>query len=626
MKKQLSLLLLFFCLSVCVSSVYAQNDFVAGTVTDVRTQRTLPAVNISVQGTNRGTSSDQNGKYKINISSQKDTLVFSFVGYKTQRIPINGRSTIDVELVPSSLNLDEIVVVGYDTQSKKNLTGSIGTADLNDLQSFPTPNVKSMLEGQLAGVDVLSNNEPGGEGTIRIRGYNTIRNSDPLYVIDGIPTTSAMNKINPSDIESVQVLKDAASASIYGSRAANGVVLVTTKKGQNKDLQLSVNAYSGLQQVYNLPTMLGAQEYGDLLWEASRNDGGEPTSDIYGNGEEPETPEWLDEAQTIPSANVDWVDQIFEVAPVQSYNLGLAKGDENSNQLFSIGYFKQDGTLRYTGFERLSARVNTDYNLFDRLTIAQNVGASYERQTRRGSNSALGSLIYSAYQFPSITPVYDINGDFAGNPFNDQENPLGNLYRNRDNTSKRLSILGNVYANWEIFEQVNLKSNIGIDYSSYNMRSFSPAFQELLTQQEESSLSTTSNYGYNWVWSNTLNIVRQLGKHHFEGLVGTEAIRNYTHSFNASRLGFPSTDPNFRYLSAGSGSDQKNSGNGQEWSLFSQFGKINYNYDERYLVAFTLRHDGTSRLGDNRYSLFPAISAGGAFLMSLSSVPNSLMT
>lgn len=591
-------------------TVQAQNHQIEGTVTDAQSQQVLPGVNIAVQGTSRGTSTDENGTYSLRVPSAQDTLVLSFIGYKTKSVPINGRSTINVELEPSALNLDEIVVVGYDTQSKRDLTGAIGMADVEELQSFPTPNVKSMLEGRLAGVEVLPNNEPGGEGTIRIRGYNTVRDSDPLYVIDGIPTTTGMNKVNPFNIASVQVLKDAASASIYGSRAANGVVLVTTKKGQQKDLQVSVNAYSGIQQVYNLPTMLGAQEYGDLLWEASRNDGIEPASDIYGSGSEPAIPQWLDDARTIPSDNVDWVDKIFEPAPVQSYNLGLSQGDENSSQLFSVGYFKQEGTLRYTGYERLSARLNSEYILFDRFTIGENVGAAYQRQTSIGSNSALGSPIYSAYQFPSITPVYDINGDFAGNPLNDQENPLGNLYRNKDNTGKRLNILGNVYASWEFLDQVTIKSNLGIDYYSYNMRNFSPAFEELLTQQAESSLSTTSNYGYNWVWSNTLNIIRQFGNHHFEALVGTEAILNYVHNFSASRLGFPSTDPNFRYLSAGSGSDQKNSGDAMEWSLFSQFGKINYNYDERYLVAFTLRHDGTSRLGDNRYSLFPAVSAG----------------
>jgi len=596
-------------LLMTVSPLYAQQTTVHGTVTDAKTHDILPGVNILVKGSVHGTSTDADGKFELDDVSEQDTLVFSYIGYVTRFIPVNNL-TSTISLTPKSVLGQDIVVVGYSEQQKKDLTGSVSIAKMDELKSIPTSSVESMIQGHLAGVNVIDNNAPGAGSAVRIRGFSTIRNNDPLYIIDGVPTTGGISMIDPSDIESLQVLKDAASTSIYGSRAANGVVIITTRKGQSKNLNVDVTAYSGIQEVQNLPDMLNAQEYGDMLWQAMRNDGLTPKSDVYGSGQNPVIPKWLDPKQTIPSDNVDWAQKVFHMAPVQSYNIDFSKGDETSRHFFSLGYFNQDGILRYTNYERVNGRINSDYKLFDRLTIGENLSSSYSWTTGVTNNSALGGAVYNAYKFPSITPVYNINGDFAGNPLNDIENPLGRLYRNKDNRQKRLSVFGNAYADLELPGQIHLKSNLGLNYRTFNVRNFSPRYEELLTQQLESSLNTENSYSYNWIWTNTFNIKQSFKKHQFEGLAGVEAIRNHEENFSASRLGFPTTDPNFRYLSAGNGSDQKNSGSSSEWSLFSLFGKLNYNYADRYLASVTLRRDGSSKLGNNKYGIFPAFSLG----------------
>lgn len=583
---------------------------VSGKVTDASTGNSLPGVNVFVKGTTNGTATDTKGHYDISVSSPNDTLVFSYIGYQTREIPIDGIETINVKLSQETFRSKELVVVGYSSQRKKDLTGAVSIANVDELKSIPVSSVSSMLQGRLAGVYVIDNNTPGGGAAVRIRGFSTIQNDDPLYIIDGVPTSGGMNMIDPSNIQSLQVLKDASSASIYGSRAANGVIVITTKRGDTKKLQVDVNTYSGIQQVSKLPRMLNAQQYGNMLWQAMKNDGETPSNDVYGNGATPQIPTWLDANHTVHSANVNWPAEIFHTAVIQKYDIGFSKGDKSSQHYFSVGYYNQDGILKYTNFKRIDSRLNSDYNILNHLMIGENLSASYSWTTQVENNSALGGVVFDSYKFPSIAPVYDTNGNFAGNPLNDISNPLGTLYRNKSNTQKQLQVFGNAYADLKITNQVHIKSNIGIDYSNFNLRDFSPSFAELLTQQLQSSLNTQNNYSYNWVWSNTLDAEHSIGRHRFRLLVGTEANKYYIESFSASRLGFPSTDPNFQYLSAGSSSEQKNNGTGSEWALFSYFGKLNYNYADKYLASFTIRRDGTSKLANHKYGIFPAFSLG----------------
>jgi TonB-linked SusC/RagA family outer membrane protein len=585
-----------------------QAQAISGRVTDEKGEP-LPGASIVVVGSSVGTVSDTNGDFELSIPAGFDVIAVTFIGYQKQEIPVGNQTRLDISLAPDASSLDELVVVGYGTQNRREVTGAVSTIDPDDINSIPTASVEEMLDGRLPGVQVLSDNSPGGGVSIRVRGYGTINNNDPLYIIDGVPVSNGLNAINPTDIETIQVLKDAASASIYGSRAANGVVVITTKKGDSDRTAIALDAYTGVQQSFNLPRMLRAQEYGNMLWQAARNDGGVPGSDIYGsNPDNAVIPAWLDDEQTIPSSDVDWVKEIFRPAIVQSYNLTASKGDDKAHHALSLGYFNEEGTIKYTGFERFSARFNSSYKIKDIVTVGENFTASLTRNVSVGTNSSLGSIVYNAFQFPSIVPVKDINGNYAGNPLNDISNPLGSLYRAKDNVRKKLSAIGNVFAGVELGD-FSFKTSLGIDFQNYSYRGFSPVYDEILSQNNVNSLSTDNNFNYQLTWSNTLNYLKSVGRHNVDVLVGQEAIQYYYEGFSASRQNFLYEDPNFRYLTYGA-DNQLNTGSANEWSLLSYFGRINYNFDQKYLLGFTLRRDGTSRLSQHKWGTFPAVSAG----------------
>lgn len=580
-----------------------------GTVSD-ETGSPMPGVSVVIKGTSVGTISDGDGAFSLNVENQNTVLVFSFVGYFNQEVLVGNQSDIKVTLLPDTQSLEEFVVVGYGTESRRNITAAVASIDPDDIKALPKSNVVEMLDGRLPGVQVMSDNIPGGGASLRVRGFSTINDNDPLVIVDGIPVSNGMNSINPNDIATMQVLKDAASASVYGSRAANGVVIITTKTGGTEDaFKVSFDAYSGVQAPFNQPRMLNAQQYGDALWQATKNDGQVPASDIYGNDpNNPTIPAFLDADQTIPSADVDWVKEIMQTAPIHSYNVTLLKGGERAQNSLSLGYFNQEGIIKNTGFERYSARFNATYKLTNFLTIGENLGLSYRDQVSVNTNSALGSIIYNAYKFPSIVPVKNTNGDFAGNPINDIGNPLGSLDRGKGNNQKRIQALGSAFASINVDNFV-FKSVIGLDFQNYNRRSFSPVYDEILASNNTNSLSTSNSFNYQSTFSNTLTYNNAFGKHNFDALLGQEAIKYYGESFSASRSNFAYEDDSFKYLSFGS-ENQLNSGSASSWALNSYFGRVNYNYDLKYLFSATVRRDGTSRLANNKYGTFPAFSAG----------------
>ncbi|TAM94296.1 MAG: TonB-dependent receptor [Chitinophagaceae bacterium] len=582
---------------------------VKGKVTDKK-GNPLVGVTISLKGTRIGTTTDLQGEYSLSMPEAKGTLVFTYVGYSMQEVPINGRNEINVAMEASVSALDQLVVVGYSTQQKKDLTGAVSVVDMKDLKNKPVAGVGEMLKGEVPGLTVNNDYSPGGGVAIRIRGFSTIDNNNPLYIIDGVPSTGGLNTINPNDIASIQVLKDAASASIYGSRAANGVIIITTKQGKTGKPKISFNGYTGVQEAFHLPQMLSAQQYGDMLWEAMKNDGITPSNDVYGSGGTPVIPKWLDTKKTVPSGNVNWIKELFHPAITQSYNLSISNGTKDAHQYFSLGYLDQDGTMKYTGFKRITAMMNTDGTFFDRLKIGENFTASYTTTTAITNNSVNSGVLYDAFKFPSISPVYDINGNYAGSPLNDAWNPLGALYRNRSNRMKDVNLFGNVFADLLVVKGLHLKTNVGLNYATTNFRDYSPKYVELGTLQSQSTLATSNEYSYNVVWSNTAEYKMTLGKNNFDLLGGMETVKNYEEDFSGSRIGFPFDAPNFQYLNAGSGSTQTNTGTGSQWSLLSFFGNLTYNYDQRYLLSATVRRDGSSKLGNNKWGNFPAISAG----------------
>jgi len=587
---------------------FTYGQVVTGSVSD-KTGK-LPGVSIIVKGTNNTTQTDFDGNFKITDVDSKSVLVFSFTGYETKEVTVENKTEIKVLLSEFTSQLDEVVIMGYGTEQRKNVTGSVSSIKMKDIKSQPKANVVEMLEGRLPGVQIMSDNSPGGGASIRVRGFSTINNNDPLVIIDGVPVSSGLNGINPADIETLQVLKDAASSSIYGSRAANGVVVITTKKGgKSGKTEFQFDGYSGVQSAFNLPEMLNAQQYGDLLWQASKNDGKIPANAIYGNNPTAATiPAFLNSTKTIPSDDVKWINEIMRPAMVQSYNLSLSKGDQKAQQSFSLGYFNQEGIIKNTGFERFSARFNSSYLIKDFLTIGENFTASYTEQVAAGTNSSLGNIVYDALQFPSIVPIYDINGNFAGNPINDIANPLGNLTRAKDNKQKRIQALGNVFASVKISD-FTFKTSLGLDFQNYNYRGFSPVYNEILTQNVKNSLTTSNNFNYQLTISNTLNYVKKIGVHNIDLLLGQEAIKYYYEGFGASRQNFLYEDLNFRYLTYGT-ENQLNTGTANEWSLNSYFGRVNYNFNQKYIASATVRRDGTSRLANNNWGTFPAVSVG----------------
>lgn len=571
----------------------------------------LQNASVLISGTKIGTTTDMEGRFTLSAPNNKTIeLEISSVGYQTKKVNVGKQTEINVVLELEVSGLGAVVVTGYGSQRKMDLTGAVSVVDMKDMKNTPEAGVDEMLKGKVPGVTVTNSYAPGGGVAVRIRGFSTISNNDPLYVIDGVPTVDNLNTINPNDIASIQVLKDGSSASIYGSRAANGVVIITTKKGEAGKTKISFDGYTGMQKVFHLPKLLNAQQYGDMLWQATKNDGGVPANDVYGNGSTPVIPEWLDANHTVHSGDVDWMKELFHTSITQSYNLTISKGTKDAHQYVSLGYYDNDGIMKYTGFKRLSLRLNTDNTLFNRLKIGENLSLSYTTNTSVTNNSVNSGVLYDAIKFPSISPVYDINGNFAGSPLNDAWNPLGALNRNRNNKAKGLDIFGNVYADLLVLKGLHLKTNVGLNYKNNNFRNYSPAYFELGTQQSQSTLTTSNSYNYNLVWSNTAEYNRSFNKHNIDLLGGMEAVKYYEEGFNASRIGFPFDDLNFQYLNAGNGGNQTNSGTGSQWTLLSFFGKVNYNYDQRYLLSATIRRDGSSKLGINQWGNFPAFSLG----------------
>ena len=588
-----------------------QEFIVSGTITDSNNQP-LPGANILEKGTTNGVQSDFDGKFSLTIKNKNAVLVVSYLGFIPIETSVNDKTTLTIKLQEDAAKLNEVVVTGYASERKSDLTGAVAIVNMDEVVNQPVSSVDNMLTGKVSGVSVVTSGSPGGASSLRIRGFSTIRNNDPLYVIDGVPTTTGINLINPNDIASLQVLKDASSSSIYGSRAANGVVIITTKKGKTEDVKVSLNVYSGVQNVSTLPSNLGAQEYGNVYWDAFNNDGITPNHSIYGNGSTPVIPSFLDSANTIPSSNTDWVKEIFNPAIVQSYNLSISKGGEKSHSLFSLSYFDQKGTLKHTGFNRFTARLNSDYKILnDKVIIGENITIARSGTVQAGTNSILGNPVYNAYRIPSIAPVYDTNGNLTGYPLSDVQNPLGQLARNTNNKGTNIRIFGNVFTEIALLKELKFKTNVGINYTTSSGSIFNPTYTEPNVSRELNNLTKNNQVKYDWVWSNTLNYSKTFNeKHAFNVLLGVESVENTFESTTASISGFPTNETNIQVLNAGDKGTQTNAGYSVESSLFSYFGKLNYSFDNKYLFSATVRKDGTSKLLDNKWGTFPALSVG----------------
>ena len=650
MKKQIYFTLL---LSILTLAAWAQSK-VTGRITDGGTP--LPGVSILVKGTTSGANTDGDGRFSINVASNA-TLVVSYIGYVTQEINVGNRTNFDISLQVDTKTLSEVIVTGYGMQSKKDITGAVASIDSKTLLAVPITNLAQGIQGRVAGVNVSNDNSPGGGIMVRIRGFGTINDNSPLYVIDGTPTKGNLNTLNPNDIESMQILKDASAASIYGSRAGNGVVIITTKQGKVGKPKFTYDTYYGSQSAWRFLDLLNTQDYANLLWESRINalntlrngvpqpgTNGQltfPTNAQFGNGATPVIPFWIlpagsrdpndpRAADALYSANptsrnlitranqqgTDWQREIFSAAPIQNHQLSVSGATEAARYSMSLNYFNQQGIMKYTSYQRYSLRANTEFNVSKRVRVGENFQLAYgERIGQPNGNQSESNPISFAYRIQPLIPVYDIRGYFAGTSgadLDNSRNPLAELWRNKDNKDREVRAFGNAYVEVDILKNLTAKSSIGIDYNMGNTRRFRANDVESSEQVGVNSLNQSNAWDATWTWYNTLNYNQTFGGiHRLNLMIGAESIKGFGESFNAERQGFASDDLSNRFLFAGRSITQASGRPFVDYRLASEFARANYSLSNKYLVDLTVRRDRSSRFAPAfRTAIFTAGSFG----------------
>ena len=638
---------LTFAVLLIFGSAFAQKK-VTGKVTDG--SGPVPGASVSLKGTSKGTATSVDGTYSIDVAGSNAVLQVSSIGFVTQDITVGNRSVIDVVLSSDEKTLEEVVVTGYGAQAKKDITGAVATVDMKAAQSLPATNIASAIQGRVAGVSVGNDNSPGGGVTVRIRGFGTINDNSPLYVVDGTPTKGNLNTLNLGDIESMQILKDASSASIYGSRAGNGVVIITTKRGKGGKPKFTYDGYYGQQTPNKFLDLTNTTQYADLVHTSRVNaenqglfvDGkiSDPSKIVYPNipmfggvvskpiipdyifpvgvvGTTDETKYSVTPKNLITKANkvgTDWLDAIFNTAPIQNHQVGVSGATEQARYAMSMNYFSQNGIMDMTSYQRGSLRANTEFNVTKRFRVGQNFQVAYGEQIGQpNGNQSESNPISFAYRMPPIVPLTDVKGYFAGSPsvLDNSRNPQAELARNKDNRNKEIRLFGNAYTEVDILKDLTARSQFGMDYNLFNNRVYRANDPESAEPSGTNTLATNNNYEYTWTWYNTLTYRKQLGDNHrFNIIAGTEAIKNYFEGFSASRTGFAVDELPNRYLNAGR-AGIANAGTAAEWRLASEFGKVNYAFMDRYLLDATVRRDRSSRFAPEfRTAIFPAVSAG----------------
>jgi TonB-linked SusC/RagA family outer membrane protein len=572
---------------------YTQQNSVTGKVTDTGNQP-LPGVTVLVIGTAQGTVTNADGNYTLSGIPENATLQFSFVGMNTQEIVVGNQTSINVTMELDAIGIEEVVAVGYGTQKRSDLIGSIASINKEGIVGRATLNVQQALQGKAAGVMVTNvNGQPGNTPTVRIRGIGTLNNNDPLYIVDGVPMTNNIDIINNNDIESIEILKDAASASIYGSQSGNGVILITTKKGTKGKPTVFYNANLGYNEASNRLDLLNAKEYTMISDEALVNAGLAP----YWNG-------------STGRADTDWQDQIFQKGFIQSHTLGVRGSKEDVRYYLSAGYDDQDGTLIETDYKRYNIKSNVDVNVTEKLLVGMNLSYAYVNST--GIEQGINSVLINAVRMPPTVPAYNEDGTLGypkGNEA-DGQNPIGYAQRSKSlNTSSRT--FSNLFAEYKLLTDLKLRSSFGADMVNEDFSRFSPTFNEGNAKNEISALNESYTKSKNISFDFTINYNKVFNKRHsVSAMAGTSMITFDVKSTSASKKGFISNDENMRYFNAGTQQDQV-SGNRNGWALLSYFGRLNYVFDNRYLFQFNIRADGSSRFGpNNKWGTFPSVAAG----------------
>lgn len=618
MKKFKSTALAFLMLLLSFSA-FAQNVTVRGTVYSSEGEPLIGTGIVQV-GTTVGTVADENGQFSLTVPAGS-SLEFSAMGYVSK--VLRAAPQMNVVLEEDSKLLDEVVVTGYTTEKKADLTGAVSVVDMRAAEKMNVSNPMQALQGQVAGVSITAGGSPDATASVQIRGVGTVNGTSPLYIVDGVPTTG-IGTMNPDDIESIQFLKDAASATIYGSRASNGVIIITTKKGKSGKVSVTFNSSVAVSSYINQLDVMNAQEFGETLWRASVNDKMDPNQNGLGysfdwnnNFDSPQLNkvniaqylEGAGQVQRTPSADTDWVKETTRNGIVQNYNLAFSQGTDRGNSYFSIGYYDNQGTIKTSYHRRLSVRLNSEYKLFKSNLLTVGEHFTFSNGTGVG---APGSFLQSVLQFNPSMPIYTTDGAWAGpvNGYPDRQNPLAILERSKDNKSSNWRLFGDAYANLNPFKGFNLRTTFGFDYSHRYGRTFTYPITEGNVANPRNGVQASFSNGLSWMWNAVATYGIDLALSHLDFMAGTEFNRDNSMNFNAYREDFSLLNPNYMWPDAGTGA-QSVGGSGSGYALVSFFGKVNYNYADRYLLAFTIRRDGSSRFGhNNRWATFPAVSAG----------------
>jgi TonB-linked SusC/RagA family outer membrane protein len=601
---------------------------ITGTVTD-DLGAPLPGANVLVKGTTNGTQTDFDGNYTITANSN-DVLVFSYIGFARQEVAVNGQSIINVQMAEDASQLSEVVVTGYSTQTRGDITGSVASVDISEATKAPLVNAAEALEGRVTGVTVTNAGTPGASPKIVIRGFGTSNNTNPLYIIDGVQTDnpSILNSINPGDIQQMNVLKDGAAA-IYGARASNGVVIITTKSGQYNQAKPTVtfNTYTGVSRATSLPNMLNAQQHGEYIFEALRNDGATVSHPQYGSGPTPVVPTTIQgytrvespgstnrvpRVATVKQPNgTNWFDAITQNAPTQNFDLSVSNGNETGRYFLSANYLNREGILNETGFKQGVTRLNSEFKIGKFITIGEHLNASFSRQ-QEGTLEAINM----AYRFSPLVPVFDDEGDFAGTGpastgLSNTRNPVALLARGQDNYNKIFRVFGDLYLQAQLYDGLTFKTTISGNIENFTQRRFQALDPEFSEPLATNTLFEQDINNYSWTWNNVLNYNTVFGEHSINALVGVEAVADNSKGKGISRTGYLFETPDFYLLNNGSGNPNVDFAYEGGNTLFSIFGTANYSYQGKYFATVTLRNDKSSRfLGDNQSQTFPSFSAG----------------
>ncbi len=567
----------------------AQQARIVGTVTSAENGQPLPGANVIVKGTPIGVLTNGQGQYTLRVPSASDTLVFSLIGYAEREVPINGQAEVSVALEVSAVALDQIVVTGYGSQQKRDVTGSVSTVEGSEVTEVATPSVVASLQGKVAGVQVTpTSGEPGAGAVVRIRGIGTLNDASPLYVVDGM-FVDDIDFLTPEDVASVEVLKDASATAIYGSRGANGVVLITTKKGsESRGTTYRVNAYAGTQSVLHRIDLANAEQYAQLANELAANEGNPlPFPNGYSG----------------PSTN--WQDQIFRSAPIQNYQLTASGGSDRITYYFSGNYIKQAGVVPHSTFDRVTLRLNNDYRLSDAITIGHNLNFSNTH------NQIAPNVLSQVYQAAPTVAPRGADGEFNPMTLSSAGNPAATVfYTNNQAGSQRL--VGNVYGEAHFLDNFTFRTSFGLDYDRYDERTFVPVYVVSPTQQNtQSDLNVRFNNTDDWLWENTLTW-NYLSDVHRLTLLGGITAQSYSYEdVGGARVDIAGSDQSLWYLNAGSQAGQTNFNSAYDWKMLSYLFRANYTLMDRYLFTGSLRVDGSSRFGpDNRYGWFPSLALG----------------